>query len=146
MNLDYNAFSGAPDRSGFTEPFPHYMYDDARAGTTCPTSSAWARCASRSRRCWACKWSRFNTDPRRMWYWMDGHQFFAAKAVQGLDPDNLNARFRQPPRTLEGMKASFEANLAPLIEKLSGHALHASSTRRTRSWCGSTSSSAGSSS
>src|SRR5688572_32151340 len=29
MNLDYNAFSGAPDRSGFTEPFPRYMYDDA---------------------------------------------------------------------------------------------------------------------
>lgn len=28
MNLDYNAFSGAPDRSGFTEPFPAYMYDD----------------------------------------------------------------------------------------------------------------------
>jgi len=55
-----------------------------------------------------------------MWYWMEGHQFFAAKAVQGLDPDNLNARFRQPPRTLEGMKASFEANLVPLIERYPG--------------------------
>src|SRR6185437_16142916 len=45
------------------------------------------------------------------------HQFFAAKAVQGLDPANLNARFHQPPRTLAGMQASFEANLAPLIER-----------------------------
>ena len=32
------------------------------------------------------------------------------------DPDNLNARFRQPRRTLAGMQASFEANLAPVIE------------------------------
>jgi hypothetical protein len=63
------------------------------------------------------RWSRFNTDPARMWYWAEQHQFFAAKAVQGLDPGNLNARFHQPARTLAGMQASFEANLAPLIER-----------------------------
>lgn len=116
MNLDYNAFSGAPDRSGFTEAFPSYMYDDSRwndlpyllgVGTTRKSIETVL----------GLKWSRFSTDATRMWYWMDGHQFFAAKAVQGLDPDNLNARFRQPPRTLAGMQASFEANLAPLIEK-----------------------------
>src|SRR5690606_21886931 len=27
MTIDYNAFSGDPDGSGFTEPFPHYLYD-----------------------------------------------------------------------------------------------------------------------
>ena len=116
MNLDYNAFSGAADRSGFTEPFPSYMYDDflwndlpylLGAGTTRKSIETVL----------GLKWSRFSTDPARMWYWMDGHQFFAAKAVQGLDPAHLNARFRQPPRTLEGMQASFEANLTPLIEK-----------------------------
>lgn len=116
MNLDYNAFSGAPDRSGFAEPFPSYMYDDSRwndlpyllgVGTTRKSIETVL----------GLKWSRFSTDASRMWYWMDGHQFFAAKAVQGLDPANLNARFRQPPRSLAGMQASFEANLAPLIEK-----------------------------
>jgi hypothetical protein len=116
MNLDYNAFSGAPDRSGFAEPFPYYMYDDSLwndlpyllgAGTTRKSIETIL----------GLHWSRYNADPARMWYWMDGHQFFAAKAVQGLDPANLNSRFRQPQRTLAGMQASFDANLAPLIEK-----------------------------
>jgi hypothetical protein len=55
-----------------------------------------------------------------MWYWADGYRFSAAKAVQGLEPSNLNARFRQPQRTLQGMQASFEANLVPLIERYPG--------------------------
>jgi hypothetical protein len=116
MNLDYNAFSGAPDRSGFTEPFPRYMYDDA-VWNDLPYLLGVGTLRKSLETVLGLKWSRFNADPRRMWYWMDGHQFFAAKAVQGLNPDNLNALFRQPPRTLEGMQASFEANLAPLIEK-----------------------------
>lgn len=119
MNLDYNAFSGAVDRSGFAEPFPSYMYDDSRwndlpyllgVGTTRKSLETVL----------GLHWSRYSTDAGRMWYWMDGHQFFAAKAVQGLDPRNLNERFRQPPRTLAGMQASFEANLVPLIERHPG--------------------------
>jgi hypothetical protein len=119
MNLDYNAFSGPTDRSGFTEPFPKYMYDD-HAWNDLPYLLGVGTLRKSLETVMGLKWSRFNSDPRRMWYWMDGHQFFAAKAVQGLDPDNLNARFRQPQRTLEGMKASFEANLAPLLERHPG--------------------------
>ena len=119
MNLDYNAFSGAPDRSGFAEPFPGYMYDDTRLNDL-PYLLGIDTTRKSLETVLGLHWSRFNSDPARMWYWMDGHQFFAAKAVQGLDPANLNARFRQPQRTLEGMKASFEANLVPLIEKYPG--------------------------
>lgn len=119
MNLDYNAFSGPVDRSGFTEPFPSYMYDD-RVWNDLPYLLGVGTARKSVETVLGLHWSRFSTDPGRMWYWMDGHQFFAAKAVQGLDPDHLNARFRQPPRTLEGMQASFEANLAPLIEKYPG--------------------------
>ncbi len=115
MNLDYNAFSGAPDRSGFTDPFPAYLYDDS-PWNDLPYLLGVATTRLSLETLLGLRWSRFNTDPRRMWYWADGYQFFAAKAVQGLDPAHLNARFRQPLRTLEGMKASFEANLAPLIE------------------------------
>ncbi len=115
MNLDYNAFSGAPDRSGFSEPFPRYMYDEA-AWNDLPYLLGVGTLRKSLETVLGLEWSRFNADPRRMWYWMDGHQFFAAKAVQGLDPDDLNARFRQPQRSLEGMKASFEANLVPLLE------------------------------
>ncbi len=119
MNLDYNAFSGVPDRSGFTEPFPGYLYDDARWNDL-PYLLGIGTLRKSLETALGLEWTRFNTDPKRMWYWAEGYQFFAAKAVQALDPANLNARFRQPDRTLEGMKASFEANLAPLIEKYPG--------------------------
>jgi hypothetical protein len=116
MNLDYNAFSGPPDRSGFTEPFPTYLYDD-HLWNDIPYLLGVETTRKSLETLAGLHWSRFNTDPQRMWYWGWEHQFFAAKAVQGLDAANLNARFHQPARTLEGMQASFEANLAPLIER-----------------------------
>lgn len=115
MNLDYNAFSGTPDRSGFAEPFPAYLYDD-RLWNDVPYLLGVETTRKSVETLLGLHWSRFNTDPERMWYWGWEHQFFAAKAVQGLDAGNLNARFHQPPRTLAGMQANFEANLAPLIE------------------------------
>ena len=115
MNLDYNAFSGAPRRSGFSEPFPGYLYDDA-LWNDLPYVLGIGTLRKSVETAAGLRWSRFSSDPERMWAWMDGVQFSAAKVVQDLDPDNLNARFRQPARTLEGMQASFEANLAPLIE------------------------------
>jgi len=119
MNLDYNAFSGDPQRSGFTEPFPSFLYDDA-TWNDIPYLLGIGTTKKSLETVLGLRWTRFNTDPARMWYWADGYQFFAAKAVQALDPANLNARFRQPARTLEGMQASFEANLVPLIEQNPG--------------------------
>ncbi len=115
MNLDYNAFSVAPNRSGFTEPFPAYLYDESLLNDL-PYVLGVGTLRKSLEILLSLHWSRFTTDAERMWYWGWEHQFFAAKAVQGLDPGNLNSRFRQPPRTLDGMKASFEANLAPLIK------------------------------
>jgi hypothetical protein len=114
MNLDYNAFSGATDRSGFEGHFPGYLYDTAvwndweyllGIGTLRKSLET----------AMGLQWTRSSTNPDRMWYWADGREFSAAKAVEGLDPADLNARFRQPPRTLDGMKASFEANIAPVV-------------------------------
>ena len=115
MNLDYNAFSGPPGRSGFSEPFPAYMYDDT-AWNDLPYVLGVGTLRKSVETVLGLRWSRFSADPARMWDWMDGVQFSASKVVQGLDPDDLNARFRQPQRTLEGMQASFEANIVPLIE------------------------------
>ena len=115
MSLDYNTFSGAPDRSGFTEPFPGYLYDDARWNDV-PYALGIGTLRKSLETALGLRWTRFHTDPQRMWSWAEGVRFSAAKVVQALDPGNLNAQFRQPPRDLEGMKASFEANLAPLVE------------------------------
>ena len=102
MNLDYNAFSGAPDRSGFAEPFPAYLYDDALWNDV-PYLLGVESTRKSIETLLGLRISRFGTDPSRMWYWAEGYQFFAAKAVQGLDPRDLNARFRQPPRTMSAI-------------------------------------------
>jgi hypothetical protein len=114
MNLDYNAFSGAPDRSGFSEPFPAYMYDEA-LWNDLPYLLGIGTLRKSVETVAGLRWSRFSTDPARMWEWMQAARFSATKVVEDLDPDRLNERFRQPARTLAGMQASFEANLAPLI-------------------------------
>ena len=115
MNLDYNAFSGPPDRSGFGEAFPVYLYDDT-IWNDLPYLLGIGTLRKSLETVLGLRWSRFSTDPARMWAWMEGVEFSAAKVVRGLDADNINARFGQPQRTLEGMQASFEANLVPLVE------------------------------
>ena len=119
MNLDYNSFSGAPGRSGFTEPFPTYLYDEARWNDL-PYVLGIGTLRKSLETTFGLRWTRFNRNPDRMWYWADGVEFSAAKVVQALDPRKLNAQFRQPPRELEAMKASFEANLVPVIEQHPG--------------------------
>jgi hypothetical protein len=119
MNLDYNSFSGAPDRSGFTDPFPAYLYDDAWWNDL-PYVLGISTLRKSLETALGLRWTRFHSDPQRMWYWAEGSVFSAAKVVQALDPANINAQFRQPARDLAGMQASFEANLAPLIEKYPG--------------------------
>lgn len=113
--LDFNAFSGAVDRTGFPDALPTYLYDRHRWNDL-PylLSIATARRSLDIVR--DGKEGRFSTDRDRPWAWDAGTEFSATRAVANLDPANLNARFRQPPRTLEGMLASFEANLAVLVE------------------------------
>lgn len=113
--LDFNAFSGAVDRTGFPEALPTYLYDRHRWNDL-PylLSMATARRSLDIVR--DAKEGRFSTDSDRPWAWDAGAEFSAARTVANLDPANLNARFRQPPRTLEGMLASFEANLATLVD------------------------------
>lgn len=114
-NLDYNAFSGAVDRTGLPDAFPGYLYDESRWN-----DYPYILSASTLRKSLEIvanrKVNRFSTDADRPWYWAEGVDFSARRTVEGLDPADLNRRFKQPPRTLEGMKASFEANVVPLVE------------------------------
>jgi hypothetical protein len=40
--------------------------------------------------------------------------------LEGLDPNNLNAKYQQPQRDIAGMEDSFEQNLLPLFESNPG--------------------------
>jgi hypothetical protein len=114
INLDYNAFSGAPTRSGFDSEFPTYLYDqtifnDAPYLLALETTQKSIEILQKKRT------SRFSESRTRPWFWADSTVFSAAKTVRDLDPRNLNKQFKQPNRSLSEMRASFEQNILPLV-------------------------------
>ncbi len=113
-NMDFNAFSGSPRRTGLPEPLPLYLYDDWRWNDyPYLLSAATLRKSleiSAGRRI-----NRFSTDADRPWYWAGSAVFSARVVARNLDPADLNRGFRQPPRTVEAMMASFEANVLPVL-------------------------------
>jgi len=114
-NLDYNAFSGAVERTGFPEPLPAYLYDES-AWNDYPYLLSVATLRKSAEIVAGLRVNRFSTDPDRPWYWAGGASFSAGRAVEGIDPADINRRFRQPPRTPEGMRASFSANVLALVK------------------------------
>jgi len=63
---------------------------------------------------------RSRTDASAPWYWAPRKTFGRAVVLDGLDLARLNSRFQQPARTLEGMRASFERNIVPLLRRYPG--------------------------
>jgi len=114
--LDFNAFAGTPDeRQDSAGPLPTYLYDRnpfndlpyLLSGTVLKKSIAIL--AGRSD-------ESFRSDVDAPWFWGDRFRFATSEVLKGLDPDDINARFRQPARTLAGMQASFEHNIEPTLK------------------------------
>jgi hypothetical protein len=113
-SIDFNAFSGSPQRTGFTEPLPLYLYDAAHwndypyllsivtLGKALNILLGWHE-------------TGYRTDRDNPWYWADTADFSAKGVVANLDPRDMNRRFMQPPRTLEAMMLSFEANVPGIV-------------------------------
>lgn len=118
MSLDFNSFAAPVDASlpEITEPLPLYLYNDnpfddyayLLAGPVAMRSLAILRGVAVG---------RYSTNPDRAWSWDHEVNFSKARALQGIDPANINRNFHQGPRTIEHMRASFEANIVPLIER-----------------------------
>ena len=113
--VDYNAFSGAPNRTGLPEPLPAYLYD-ASMWNDYPYLLSILTLRKSANILLKRDESGQSTDADKPWYWANDEDFSAKSVVRHLDPDNLNKRFAQPPRTMEGMWKSFEANVPPLLE------------------------------
>ncbi len=113
-SVDYNAFSGDPDRVGYGK-LPQYLYDTAHWNDypyllSSGTLGRSIDIVLHRRE------GQFRTDADNPWYWADDGTGFGAKlVVDGLDLANLNSRYKQPPRTVEGMWASFEANVESVV-------------------------------
>jgi hypothetical protein len=113
--VDFNEFAGPPDaRQDYAGPLPRYLYDDnpfndlpyLLSFDVLLKSLAIAADAPRG---------EYRTDAKAPWYWAQRKQFGRDEVLRGLDLANLNARYQQPARNLEGMRASFDANLLPIV-------------------------------
>jgi hypothetical protein len=113
-SVDYNAFSGAPNRTGLPEPLPAYLYDSA-IWNDYPYLLSILTLRKSADILLGRHEPGYSTDVDKPWYWAQEEEFSAKSVVQHLDPDNLNKRFAQPQRTMEGMWRSFEANVPPLL-------------------------------
>jgi len=115
--LDFNEFAGAPDaRQEVAGPLPRYLYDDNPLNDL-PYVLSW----DILRRSWSivrdARDAEFRTDVAAPWYWAPRKTFGRAVVLDGLDLARLNSRFQQPARTLDGMRASFERNILPLLAR-----------------------------
>ena len=113
-NVDYNMFSGPVDRSGFPGKLPLYLYDETHWNdypyllsilTLRKSLDIVGRRPAVGQR----------IDRDKPWYWADEETFGAKNVIERLDFDDLNKHFKQPPRGIEGMMASFEANFVPVV-------------------------------
>ncbi|CAN5317180.1 hypothetical protein BH11PSE11_BH11PSE11_38020 [soil metagenome] len=117
MTLDFNSFAPDIDQSlpEIGEPLPLYLYDDNPFNDFHYLLSGDVSKRSLGILLGA-RWSAAPTDYDRAWSWDTERPFSRQHALAGIDPAQINRRFKQGPRTTQHMRASFEANIANLIE------------------------------
>jgi len=113
--LDFNEFAGGVDeRQDVAGPLPRFLYD-RNPFNDLPYLLSWDVLAKSWRIVSGDTSERFTSDPNAAWFWGDVVRFGRDQVLRGLDMEHLNARYQQPQRTLEGMRASFNHNLLPLL-------------------------------
>jgi hypothetical protein len=118
--LDFNEFSGGVDeRQDVAGPLPRYLYDK-NPFNDLPYLLSFDVLAKAWRIVVDDRSERFTSDPNAAWYWGNVVRFGREQVLRGLDLEHLNARYQQPQRTFEGMRASFEHNLMPLLRRHPG--------------------------
>jgi len=121
MTLDFNSFAPPIESSlpEISDPLPLYLYDDNAlndfryliSGPVTMRTFAVLR---------GVPIGNYSTDFNRAWSWEQEVTFSRAHALKDIDPANINRRFKQGPRTIERMHASFDANIAAIIEQHPG--------------------------
>jgi hypothetical protein len=114
-NVDYNAFSGEPERTGLGEPLPLYLYDSWRWNDY-PYVLSIATLRKSLNILGGREEIGYRSDADNPWYWGDTAEFSVKSVVEHLDFKDLNKRFKQPQRTLDAMLKSLDANVLPLVK------------------------------
>jgi hypothetical protein len=113
-NVDFNMFAGDPRRTGIPDPLPLYLYDSWRWNDY-PYVLSIATLRKSANILLGRREIGYREDRDNPWYWGDTAEFSVKSVVEHLDFKDLNKRFKQPARTIDGMMKSFEENLVPLV-------------------------------
>jgi hypothetical protein len=113
-NVDFNAFSGDPNRIGVPVALPLYLYDERRWNDY-PYLLSLATLRKSIDILAGGHEAGYSEDRDRPWDWSGAARFSATGVVEHLDPRDLNRRFKQPQRAVDAMMRSFDANLVPLV-------------------------------
>ena len=121
MSLDYNSFAPPIDSSlpEIPDPLPLYLYDDdvfndfryLLNGSVSMRSMSILR---------GVRIGNYSVDANRAWSWDHEVAFSRERMLKDIDPANINRRYQQGPRTIERMRASFDTNIAALVEQYPG--------------------------
>lgn len=118
MTLDFNSFAPPIDSSlpEITDPLPLYLYDENPLNDFryLISGQVTMRTLSILR---GLRIGNYSTDSNRAWSWDKEVTFSRARALNDIDPGNINRRFKQGSRSLDRMQASFDRNIAALIEE-----------------------------
>ena len=115
--LDFNEFAGGVDeRQDVAGPLPRHLYD-RNPFNDLPYLLSWDVLVKSWRIVTGDASERFTSDPNGVWFWGDVKRFGREEVLRGLDLTHLNARYGQPQRTIEGMRASFDHNLLPILRE-----------------------------
>ena len=114
FNVDYNSFAGPPDRVGYGDKLPLYLYD-RRHWNDYPYVLSIATLRKSVDILAGRHEEGYRADRDAPWYWADGVVFSAKNVIDELDVNDMNRRYQQPQRTLDEMMKSFQANIVPLV-------------------------------
>ena len=115
-NVDFNMFAGDSHRTGIPDPLPLYLYD-RQHWNDYPYVLSMATLRKSINILLGRREIGYREDRDNPWYWGDTAEFSVKSVVEHLDFKDLNRRFKQPNRTLDGMMKSFEENLVPLVRE-----------------------------
>lgn len=116
IDLNVNSFAGAVNHRAVREPLPEYLWDDKPANDLRYLLSFDTGLRTLDILVHRRGGPEYATDKDSPWSWTKRSSFSGKNVTNGLDPANLNQKFRQQPRTIEEMMANFDANLLARIK------------------------------
>ncbi len=116
IDLNVNSFAGAVNSRAVRDPLPEHLWDDKRLNDVRYLMAFDTGLRSLDILVNRRGGPEYSTDKDSPWSWTQRSSFSGKKVVAGLDPANINHKFRQPPRTIEEMMANFDVNLLPRIQ------------------------------